>query len=235
MIDSCVILAGGLGTRLKDVVDDRPKSMALVNGKPFLEYQIEFLRKQKLSNCILSVGYKSEMIINHFSLRYFDVKISYFTEVEPLGTGGGIFAATVEINDPVYVMNGDSFFNIDIRKLEYVWNEKKPDLIMALKEMPDVNRYGAVTVDNEGYVKAFNEKGSESGPGLINGGVYLFNPVWLRRKAKGIRFSFENDILAKSLQTDKIIGVPFQSYFIDIGIPSDYLKAQHDFATGQVF
>ena len=231
MIDSCVILAGGLGTRLKDVVGDRPKAMALVNGRPFLEYQLEFLRRQNIDVCIMSVGYKADMILDHFSKRNFDIYVSYFIENEPLGTGGGILAAAGEIDHPVFVINGDSFFDIDLRMMEAIWNEKSPDLVMALKELPDVSRYGAVNIDDEGRVVSFEEKGSKQGPGLINGGIYLFNPAWLWKKAKGYKFSFERDILAKSLNTDNIVGIPFNEYFIDIGVPSDYEKAQHDFAS----
>lgn len=235
MISSCLILAGGLGTRLKDVLDDRPKAMAPVNGKPFLEYQIEFLVKQKITGCILSVGYRAEMIKNHFSKGFHDMIISFYEEKEPLGTGGAILAATGNIDHPVFVMNGDSFFNIDLRKLEAVWNEKNPDLVMALKEMPDVSRYGSVNIDNDGRVTTFREKGSEEGQGLINGGIYLFNPSWLRQKSKEmVKFSFEKDILAECLNSDYIAGVPFKNYFIDIGIPSDYQKAQHDFASGKL-
>lgn len=231
MFNTAIVLAGGFGTRLREVVDDRPKSMALVNGRPFLEYQMEYLIRQKIDTCVLSLGYMAELVLNHFSLKYSELYTTFFIESEPLGTGGGMLAAIGEIDEPVFVLNGDSFFDIDLQKLVKVWQKEKPDLVMALKALPDVSRYGAVTTDNSGRVVSFEEKGHHQGAGLINGGIYLFDPAWLRKRAKGYKFSFERDILAQSLETDRIIGIPFDNYFIDIGVPTDYQKAQDDFKT----
>jgi D-glycero-alpha-D-manno-heptose 1-phosphate guanylyltransferase len=229
MFKTAIVLAGGFGTRLREVVDDRPKSMALVNDRPFLEYQMEYLIRQKIDTCVLSLGYMAELVKDHFSMRYHNLRTTFFVEAEPLGTGGGMLAACNEIDEPVFVLNGDSFFDIDLAQMVQVWRKEQPDLVMALKVLPDVSRYGAVETDDNGRVIRFEEKGRHQREGMINGGIYLFHPAWLKKRAKGYKFSFERDILAQSLETDRIIGVPFDNYFIDIGVPSDYQQAQHDF------
>jgi D-glycero-alpha-D-manno-heptose 1-phosphate guanylyltransferase len=231
MTENCVILAGGLGTRLRDVVSDLPKVMAPVNGRPFIDYQIDFLKRQKIKWIKLSLGYKHEEVVEHVfhSLRT-DIMIDFSIEDEPMGTGGALWMALCEDHEPVFVLNGDSFFEVDLKVMWHIWKTQKPDMVMALKALPDVSRYGSVTLDNNQRVISFEEKGANKGAGLINGGVYLFHPDWFMTKVKQHKFSFEKDILEPAVSTDKIVGVVFDRYFIDIGVPDDYERAQHDFA-----
>jgi D-glycero-alpha-D-manno-heptose 1-phosphate guanylyltransferase len=237
MTNRCVILAGGFGTRLKSVVDDRPKVMALVNGRPFLEYQIEYLRQQQITEFVLSTGYKGEMVQEHFSTwgsaEEFEtttqIQITFSHESSPLGTGGAILQAISGLEGALFVLNGDSFFDISLQRMWEVWVRETPKLVMALREADDVSRFGAVDLDNHGRIRAFSEKGSHTGAGLINGGVYLFDAAWLRAQAPSTVFSFEKDVLEQCAGQQHLVGVPFSNYFIDIGVPTEYERAQHDF------
>ncbi|EOV7148518.1 D-glycero-D-manno-heptose 1-phosphate guanosyltransferase [Campylobacter coli] len=211
-----IVLAGGLGTRLRSVVQDLPKPMAPINGKPFLAFVLEYLKKQGITEIILSVSYKYELIQEYFKDEFHGMKIHYNIEKELLGTGGAIKDALKFVKNEVYVLNGDTFFDIDLKKP--VLNSSK--ICIALKQMQNFDRYGTVNVDEQGIVTSFEEKVFKK-QGLINGGVYLlkkdiFNNFSLERK-----FSFE-EFLQENYKTLKIQTQIFDDYFIDIGIPEDY-------------
>ncbi|EDO6856855.1 NTP transferase domain-containing protein [Campylobacter coli] len=211
-----IVLAGGLGTRLRSVVQDLPKPMAPINGKPFLAFVLEYLKKQGITEIILSVSYKYELIQEYFKDEFHGMKIHYNIEKELLGTGGAIKDALKFVKNEVYVLNGDTFFDIDLKKP--VLNSSK--ICIALKQMQNFDRYGTVNVDEQGIVTSFEEKVFKK-QGLINGGVYLlkkdiFNNFSLERK-----FSFE-EFLQENYKTLKIQTQIFDDYFIDIGIPQDY-------------
>ncbi|EAK2332576.1 NTP transferase domain-containing protein, partial [Campylobacter jejuni] len=163
-----IILCGGLGTRLKSVIKDIPKPMAPINNKPFLEFIFEYLKKQGIKEVILAVSYKYEVIQEYFKDEFLGIKIKYSIEKEPLGTGGAIKEALKFIKNEVYVLNGDTFFDIDLSKLKL--NGSK--ICLALKQMNDFDRYGTVNVDGQGFVISFEEKIFKT-QGLINGGIYL--------------------------------------------------------------
>ncbi|ECX4201107.1 NTP transferase domain-containing protein [Campylobacter coli] len=213
-----IILCGGLGTRLKSVIKDIPKPMAPINDKPFLEFIFEYLKKQGIKEVILAVSYKYEVIKEYFKDEFLGIKIKYSIEKEPLGTGGAIKEALKIIKNETYVLNGDTFFDIDLSKLKL--NGSK--ICLALKQMNDFDRYGTVNVNEQGIVTSFEEKVFKK-QGLINGGIYLlkkdiFNNFSLERK-----FSFE-EFLQENYKTLKIQTQIFDDYFIDIGIPEDYIK-----------
>ncbi|HEH4843397.1 TPA: nucleotidyltransferase family protein, partial [Campylobacter jejuni] len=181
-----IILCGGLGTRLKSVIKDIPKPMAPINDKPFLEFIFEYLKKQGIKEVILAVSYKYEVIQEYFKDEFLSIKIKYSIEKEPLGTGGAIKEALKFIKNEAYVLNGDTFFDIDLTKLKLNGNR----ICLALKQMNDFDRYGTVNVDKHGFVISFEEKVFKK-QGLINGGIYLltkdiFNEFDLEKK-----FSFE--------------------------------------------
>ncbi|ECR2877753.1 NTP transferase domain-containing protein, partial [Campylobacter coli] len=163
-----IVLAGGLGTRLKSVVQDLPKPMAPINGKPFLAFVLEYLKKQGIAEVILSVSYKYELIQEYFKDEFEGMKIRYNVEKELLGTGGAIKDALKLIQNQVYVLNGDTIFDIDLKKL-FLNNSK---ICIALKQMQNFDRYGTVNVDDQGIVTSFEEKVFKK-QGLINGGIYL--------------------------------------------------------------
>lgn len=228
--NEAIILAGGMGTRLKGVVDDVPKVMAPVNGRPFLEYVLDYLGDYLLEHVVLSVGYKKEVIMEHFGSAYNELRISYAIEEEPLGTGGGMKHAFHQIEGrKAFVFNGDTLFRINLIRLFDFHQIRQAEVTMVLREVEDVSRYGAVELDAEKKVTGFYEKDNVQGTGLINGGVYLINKRFLNKHPFPSAFSFEKECLEPLAGNEKIYGLLCKQYFIDIGIPEDYQKAQHEF------
>ncbi|EOD5131695.1 TPA: nucleotidyltransferase family protein [Campylobacter coli] len=213
-----IVLAGGLGTRLKSVVQDLPKPMAPINGKPFLAFVLEYLKKQGIAEVVLSVSYKYELIQEYFKDEFEGIKIYYNIEKELLGTGGAIKDALEFIQNQAYVLNGDTIFDIDLKKL--VLNDSK--ICIALKQMQNFDRYGTVKVDDQGIVTSFEEKVFKK-QGLINGGVYLLKKDIFDEFDLEKKFSFE-EFLQANYKILKIQTQIFDDYFVDIGIPQDYIK-----------
>jgi len=236
MIKEAIILAGGLGTRLREVVADRPKAMAIVNGKPFLDYQLDYLDVFGINHVIISVGYKRDFIMDHYGDKYKNTRIDYAIEEEPCGTGGGIKLAMQKVEgSSVYVMNGDTFYHIDYRKFLDIHQAKESKLSIVLREVEDVSRYGSIERDDDRRITGFWTKSSKSGPGLINGGVYLINKAFFQRFDLPDKFSLEKDLFEKYYSQYKFYGIMCRQYFIDIGVPADYAKAQDDFKEFEYF
>lgn len=230
MINEAIVLAGGFGTRLKPVVGDVPKPMAAINGKPFLEYQFDFLKRYQLERIVLSVGYRADMITDHFKDNYRGMEIKYAVEEEPLGTGGGVVNAFKMIkSEAAFVLNGDSIFDIDLYEFCNYYIEKEADACMALKCMAEGERYGMVEINDSFRVTAFIEKNSSSGKGYINGGVYIIAKGFQRYSGLKGNFSLEKDFFEEHSGSKVIFGIPFDGYFIDIGIPEEFQRAQHEF------
>lgn len=217
-----IILAGGFGTRLQAVVSDVPKPMAPINEKPFLEYILDDLKMKGITKVILAVGYKKEIIKNYFKEDYKGIKIKYSEENSPLGTGGAIKQALFycETND-VFIVNGDTFFDIDFIEMQKKHQENQNDLTIAIKEMENFDRYGTIVIKNEEIVKFEEKKYREKG--WINGGIYLLKNNLLENN-KNITFSFEKNILENENIGIKKGIFKSEGYFIDIGIPEDYYK-----------
>ncbi|EPN4754006.1 D-glycero-D-manno-heptose 1-phosphate guanosyltransferase [Campylobacter jejuni] len=211
-----IILCGGLGTRLKSVIKDVPKPMAPINDKPFLEFIFEYLKKQGIKEVILAVSYKYEVIQEYFKDEFLGIKIKYSIEKEPLGTGGAIKEALKFIKNEAYVLNGDTFFDIDLSKLKL--NRSK--ICLALKQMNDFDRYGMINIDKHGLVISFEEKVFKK-QGLINGGIYLLTKDIFNDFALQEKFSFE-EFLQENYKKLKARACIFDDYFIDIGVPEDY-------------
>lgn len=229
-----IVLAGGLGTRLKNVVRDVPKPMALVNGRPFLEYILTHLQKGGVTKVVLSVGYMNKIIRDHFGYRYGTVAIEYAIEETPLGTGGGILQSLKCVDtNPVLIVNGDTFFQVDLCKLLAVHCAKGADVTIVAKYREDPGRYGTVTFDKTGKLLSFVEKAKGKG-GYINGGIYLTNKDVLLSDSLPSAFSFESDFLNKRSDSLNIHIMPSDDYFIDIGIPGDYEKAQEEMANKRI-
>ncbi len=229
-VPEAVILAGGLGTRLKSAVPDLPKAMAPVNGRPFLEYLLDYLEHYIIEHVVLAVGHKHEMIQNYFGNQYKSIKIDYSIEEEPMGTGGAIKKAFELIEgNKAFVFNGDTMFRISLVKHFDFHVQRQTDFSMVLREVENVERYGAVERDEDKRITGFFEKGEKRGKGLINGGVYLINKRFFNKHAFPDKFSLEKDCLEKMVDTIPFYGVLCKQYFLDIGIPEDYQKAQDDF------
>lgn len=229
MIEEAIVLAGGLGTRLREVINDTPKPMAPICGKPFLTYLFEYLLKQNIKHIILSVGYKSEVIKDFFGNQYKNIKISYAVEKEPLGTGGAIKNSLKETKqNEVFVLNGDVFFEINFKDLYDFHKTKKSNLTIALKKMDQSERYGIVEIDENNKIISFLEKEKRNNV-LINGGIYLINKDFFLSLAPDEKFSVEKDFFEKYYKEYDFFGFPFDGYFIDIGIPEDYERANQEF------
>lgn len=231
MFKEVIILAGGFGTRLRSVVNDVPKSMALVNGRPFLEYILDHLEFYSVKKVILATGYKHELIEAHFGKKYKYLKLEYSVETEPLGTGGAIKKAlTLCETRKVLVLNGDSLFKVNIGKLNDFMHVQHARCVLVLHEVEDVSRYGCVETDNRAVITKFTEKGKATGPGLINGGVYIVEKSLIDELRLPEKFSFERDFIEKYYSEIPFHAMVCKQYFLDIGIPEDYEKAQTDFA-----
>lgn len=219
-----IILAGGLGMRLRSAIGEVPKPMAPVDGKPFLHYQLLWLESYGVDKVLLSIGYKAEMITDHFGQKFNGISIEYAIEKEPLGTGGAILYAMRKTGgDRVLIVNGDTWFPVDIGRLVEEHESASARLTIALKKMTNFSRYGTVELEGNRIV-GFREK-QEMSVGLINGGIYLMNRSFVENSVNAKKFSFEKDILEKRVETGAIAGVVFDVPFIDIGVPGDYMGA----------
>ena len=224
-----VVLAGGFGTRLRERVPDLPKPMAPVAGRPFVEYVLDQLIAGGIDDVILSVGYRAETIMAHFGKAYRGASLSYAVESEPLGTGGAIVHALRGGGDePALIWNGDTFLNVDVDALIRWYAAAPSQVAMVLRNVSDASRYGTVLLA-EDRVAGFTEKGS-TGPGLINAGIYVVMPEVFDTLRLPPKFSFETDLLQAHCQTLKPRAFVTDAYFIDIGVPEDFDRAQLELA-----
>ncbi len=225
-----IVLAGGFGTRLREAVTTVPKPMAPVNDQPFLNYVLNFLRENGVAHAVLATGYLHDLIERHFGREFNGLALSYSVEKEPLGTGGALKQALAQTRDErVLVMNGDTFFNITVSALLNVHTRHQADLTLALKAMKDASRYGLVHLEGARVVR-FEEKQAHQS-GYINGGVYLINRDLFEPYSLPEKFSFETDFLKPYVEKLKIYGAVFDAFFIDIGVPADYRRAQAELRT----
>lgn len=225
-----IILAGGLGTRLRNEVKDVPKAMAPINGKPFLEYQLNYIEKSGFHRVIISTGFLSDSITSYFGSKYKNLELSYSVENEPLGTGGAIKFAFTKVESPNFiVMNGDTYFPIDLQKFFDKHIENLSDVSIALRHVNDATRFGQIDCNIDGSIINFNEKSKNPQPGLINGGTYIISSRFFKNQDLPEKFSFEKDFLQSKLSSGNFFGLEFSDYFLDIGIPEDYKRAQIDF------
>jgi len=224
-----LILAGGLGTRLQKVVSGCPKPMALIDGRPFLEYLILQLKKYNLTEIVLCIGYLGGKIKEYFQDgNRWKVRIKYSEEKKPLGTGGAVKLACGFIkNDNFLVLNGDSYLNINFNELIEFHKLKEALTTLALAEVNRPDRYGLVEIDKDYHIINFKEKGATSKSNLINGGIYIFNKRIFHLIPEG-KVSLEKDIFPE-LIGKRFYGKPHKTYFIDIGVPEDYNKIQKEF------
>ena len=237
-IPGIIILAGGLGTRLRKVVADLPKCMAIVNGKPFLSYVVEYFRTQGIRNFIFSLGYKHEIIIEYLERAYSSLMadhpfmtFEYSIEGHPLGTGGAIKKACTYCKcENILITNGDTLFAVDSEKALAFHIVHDADCTIAVKPMKHFSRYGVIKLKPDRSVKSFSEKKYYE-EGLINGGFYVLNVKRFLHESLPDKFSFETDYLEQLYHERKMYGLVQNEYFIDIGIPEDYERAQTEFRT----
>jgi len=228
-IREAIVLAGGLGTRLREAVPDLPKCMAPVNGKPFLHYLLSYFQQQGIERFLLSVGYKHELVSGYFGPLSHNFNITYVVENEPLGTGGAIQLAMLKATDEnVLVLNGDTFFKIDLNSFSNFHRNSGAESSLALKPMTNFERYGVVETAPDHRILSFREKQPYK-HGSINGGVYAVNKNRFLERRLPEKFSMEKDYFEAIVTEGCLYGQEQDKYFIDIGIPSDYNRVQNDF------
>ncbi len=226
--NEAIILAGGLGTRLREAVPGLPKAMAEVAGRPFISFVIDALRMQGITKFIFSLGYKADIIESYLKEHYTTLEYHIVIETEPLGTGGAIKLALQRVTgDGVLIANGDTLFRIRLQEVLSIHNQQQAECTLALKPMKAFDRYGAVQTGHNGQVTSFKEKQFYE-EGLINGGVYFLDRKKFSLRTFPFKFSFEKDYLEAYSSEGNFYGCIQDGYFIDIGIPEDYAKAQND-------
>jgi D-glycero-alpha-D-manno-heptose 1-phosphate guanylyltransferase len=226
VISEAIILAGGLGTRLRSAVPDLPKCMAPVNGEPFLKYVIEHLQTQGIEKFIFSLGYKHEVIEEYIAKEFPSLMFKVSLEDEPLGTGGAIkLACKIAKEKSVLIANGDTLFKIDITKIAGFHSLSGANCTLSLKPMKNFDRYGVVEINEDLEIISFKEK-QHYESGLINGGIYALHTNKFLDENLPEKFSFEKDYLEALYTKRRMFGVEQDEYFIDIGIPEDYERAQ---------
>ncbi|MDR0793525.1 MAG: nucleotidyltransferase family protein [Chitinophagaceae bacterium] len=227
-MNELIILAGGLGTRLRSEVPDLPKCMAPVNGVPFIDYVMQYFQSQKMEKFIFALGYKSEILQEYLIKKYGSSSILFSIEDEPLGTGGAIKLACSKVfGENAFVTNGDTLFKVNTKTLENLHLEKKSRCTLTLKPMKNFERFGVVETDEENRIVQFSEK-KYYAQGLIKGGFYALNIFEFLKKNTPKKFSFEKDFLEKFYTERNMFASVQDNYFIDMGIPEDYKRAAEE-------
>lgn len=223
----CIILAGGFGTRLSHIVSNVPKPMAPIGDRPFLSYIFDDLIHKGVTRFIMAVGYKSECITGFYGNRYKQADLLYSYEDKPLGTGGAIKQALRLCRDKdVFVINGDTFFDVNLSQMLFKAQDSICDMMIAVKRLKNFDRYGTLSIQ-DGFIKDFKEK-KPMMEGFINGGIYLLKSKIFEFLPDG-SFSFEKDFMEKQIDILNIGALESEGYFIDIGVPEDYYRACEEF------
>ena len=228
MVETAIILAGGLGTRLKETVPNLPKPMAPINSRPFLECQMDYWISQGVSKFILSVGYLKQTIIDHFGDNYHSASIEYIVEDKPLGTGGALLLAAQNLSETFLLLNGDTFFEVDLNDFTAFHKKQQSELTLSLFKSNQIGRYMGVDLKDNGEIISLQSEVNEFSV-LANGGVYLLNPSALKilNDKSNIKSSLENDLLPKFISLGgELYGLESSGRFIYIGVPEDYYRAQ---------
>jgi D-glycero-alpha-D-manno-heptose 1-phosphate guanylyltransferase len=221
-----IILAGGLGTRLRSAVPDLPKCMAPVNGEPFLKFVINHLLEQEIEHFVFALGYMHEDIERYISTEYPDLKYRISLEEEPLGTGGAILQAMKLVKGrSALIANGDTLFKIDVELLTGFHSLSGAACTLSLRPMKHFDRYGVVETNEYNRITSFKEK-QQYAEGNINGGMYALRKDKFLDLDLPKKFSFEKDYLEAYYESQRMFGIVQNRYFIDIGIPEDYVRAQ---------
>ena len=235
-----ILLCGGLGTRLRSVVSDRPKPMADIAGKPFLHYLVKMLSESGVRHLIFALGYMGEQIEAYFqSGEEYGLSISYSYEDSPLGTGGAIRNALSKVSgENVLVLNADTYFRTDYESLLREQLKNKAAMTIASRKIEDISRYGAILKDESGRILRWNEKMSSDQveaprPGEINGGIYVMQKSLIEKIPEG-KQSLENDCIPAWLKDGVYLqAISSDGYFMDIGIPEDYAQFRKDIESGK--
>lgn len=223
---TAVILAGGLGTRLRSVVADRPKVLAPVAGRPFLAYLLEQVRSAGVRRSVLCTGHLADQVQDTFGSSFRGMALDYSVETDPAGTGGALRNALPLLDRaPFLALNGDSYCEVDLRRL-WQWHHLRPaHATLVVVPVPDAGRFGRIDLDPHGRVVGFHEKSPRGGPGRVNGGIYVLRPEALSRVPEGRTVSLEREVFPALAQSG-LYGFPAEGRFIDIGTPESFAEAE---------
>jgi D-glycero-alpha-D-manno-heptose 1-phosphate guanylyltransferase len=220
------VLAGGMGTRLRSAIADRPKVLAPVRGRPFLAFLLDRLADAGIRHTVLGTGYMAEAVEGAFGDAHEGIRLSYSREPAPLGTGGALRLALPQLrSDPVLVLNGDSYFSADLGAFARAFGECAGRAALLRTEVSDVSRYGQVHAASDGQLLRFDEKGGASGPGWINTGIYLFRQEVLQSLPADRPVSLEKEVFPALLGRG-LYAFSQPGRFIDIGTPESYAAAE---------
>ena len=224
--DVAIILAGGLGTRLRPVLGAAPKPMAPVAGRPFLDYLMWQLRSWAVPEVVLSVGHGAATVRAHVGDgAAWGVSVRYVEEAEPLGTGGALRLAASDIeSDSFLVLNGDSLFDVDVAQLAELHDARQATTTIALRQVRNAARFGTVQLDRDGRVTRFAEKDTAATAGHVNAGIYLCERSLIDHIPEARPSSLETDVFP-SMVGGQLFGLSMQGYFTDIGVPDAYRDA----------
>jgi NDP-sugar pyrophosphorylase family protein len=232
---TAIILAGGLGTRLRPILSDHPKVLALAAGKPFLHYIFTYLASQGIKNVTVSVGYLADQVRAYAGTgQAWGIEVRYVQESSPLGTGGAARLASAGLHKPFIILNGDTLFLVDLAALIHAHSQSKAPATLCLRLMTDIETRGRVEMDDTGMIRDFHEKPQDRGAALANGGIYLFDPGTLDAIPAGQPASLEKDFFPQLAQSGKLSGYVQQAYFCDIGTPETLAAFERDFLSGKV-
>jgi len=226
-----VILAGGLGTRLKDVVADRPKVLAEVAGRPFITYLLSQLNAAGVRHVVLCTGYLGDLVETALGTDFEDLRLYYSREVSPLGTGGALrLALPLLQSETIVAMNGDSYCQADLEDMLKTHQQREARVTLLLARTTDTSRYGRVHIADDGMVTSFNEKVPGQGPGLINAGIYLISREMLQEIPPNQAVSLEHEIFPTFVGRG-MFGHLCQGNLLDIGTAASYRQANNYFGT----
>lgn len=232
---TAIVLAGGLGTRLRRAVGDRPKVLAPAAGRPFLDYVLAYLAGQGIEKVILSLGYLADQVLAFAADgRRWGLEIGYSIEDSPLGTGGALRLAARGLQTPFFALNGDTLFLVDLETLWRAHRAAQATATIALLPVDEGGERGCVVVDSSGKILSFSEKPAGGGPALVNGGVYLLEPTALAEIPEGRPVSIEREIFPRLAAAGCLFGQVLPAYFADIGTPRSLAAFEADVAAGIV-
>ena len=226
---TAAILAGGLGTRLRSVVTDRPKVLAPVCGRPYLTYLLDQLAAASVREVVLLTGHRAEQVRDALGDIHAGLRLIYSAEPAPLGTGGALRHALPHLSAPTIVLlNGDSYCDVDLEAFARFHRAASAGVSLVLVRVPDATRFGLVRVGRSGRVLRFDEKGTSQGPGWVSAGVYLIDRV-LVAEVPPRPLSLERDLLPQWVAERRVRGFRCDGRFLDIGTPQSYALAEQFF------
>jgi NDP-sugar pyrophosphorylase family protein len=227
---TAAILCGGLGSRLRSVVADRPKALAPVGGRPFLTYLLDQLAAAAVGEVVLLTGYRADQVYDALGPTYAGMSLLYSEEPTPLGTGGALRLALPCLSGrTVLLLNGDSFCDVDLPAFRAFHRRHAADASLVLARARDTSRFGRVRTGPGGRVWGFEEKGSAPGGGWINAGVYLLDRGLVEELPPGRPASLEREAFPAWAAAGRLHGFRCPGRFLDIGTPTSYAEAERFF------